>query len=93
MDNKLYIVRGTGSNSDYFIGLATGTVEDITAYYDDKKGYGLRIDQANITNVPDGYAVKRDALIAEKRQLEKRIQTIEAMIKHPDSFNVQPKLG
>ena len=58
------------------LGYATGTIEDIEAYFNDRMGYGLVITPLTPVDIPVGFAVKQKALLIRKEQLEEEFRKI-----------------
>ena len=58
------------------LGYATGDVEDIRIYYDDRKYYNLYVDEISVLNVKPESVSERKRLLQEKASLEKRLETI-----------------
>ena len=70
----LYAVYGTDVDRNYLLGFADGKQEDVEAYYNARKGYGLVLDPIEFTVIPVGYKAKKETL-------DKEIKKYEAMIK------------
>lgn len=79
--DKLYIVFATHTDRDIFVGFATGEVEDIEAYFDDRKAYGLRIEEAKPIKVEAGYAKRKNELAMKKAFLEAELRTLNNKMK------------
>lgn len=79
-DPNLYIVYAENTDSRTFLGLATGNSEDIKAYYDSRKSYGLILEPAKIVEVYKGYADQRKQLLEERGALQARINAIDIAI-------------
>ena len=77
----IYAVHATTLDHPLFLGYATGKIEDIKAYYDDRKQYGLEVTAVKPLHIPEGYAHKREGLLGRKAQLEKELKDIERQIK------------
>ena len=77
----IYTVYAKHLDRDQFLGLATGDVKDIESYFDEKKGYGLYIKEAKITEVPAQYSKRKSELLLKKRTLEIQLQQLELEIR------------
>lgn len=66
---------------NYLLGYAIGAVEDIKAYYDDKKAYGLVLEPVNFKRIPKGYAADRKALVQKRDNLQKQLDELDKEIK------------
>lgn len=76
-----YAVYAKGTDRDQLLGFATGQQEDIAAYFDDRKGYGIYCNAIKPVNIPSGYAIQRAKLIAQRQELERQIREIDSSIK------------
>jgi len=76
----LYAVYANQLDREQFLGVATGVVKDIEAYYDQKKSYGLRVEPLKIVEIPEGYAGKYEKLIKERVVLEERLKQLNKEI-------------
>lgn len=62
------------------LGYATGNEAAIKRYYDDKKGYGLRISMLKVVNITDKEADERAKLIQEQKDLQVRLSRIKLLL-------------
>lgn len=74
---QIYAVTAKHAQGPVFIGLAQGELEDIKAYFDNQKGYGLEISPANPINVECGFAKKREQLLIRENQLRAELEQIQ----------------
>lgn len=72
----IYAVTAKHTQGPVFIGLAQGELEDIKAYFDSEKGYGLEVLPAKVINVESGFAEKRKQLLIRQEQLEIELEQI-----------------
>ena len=80
----IYKIRTEGDcegRSISTIGYATGDVEDIRIYYEDRKYYNLYVDKISVLNVKPESISERKRLLQEKASLEKRLGDIRDLIK------------
>ncbi len=57
---EVYAVYAKNIDRNIFLGYCTSeSKEDIEAYYDDKKCYGLMIEQVRPVKIPAGFATKK----------------------------------
>lgn len=63
------------------LGYATGDVEDIRIYYDDRKYYNLYVDEISVFNVKPESVSEIKMLLQEKASLEKRLADIQDLTK------------
>lgn len=83
LENKIYAVYGDNGSSRYLLGYATGLTKDIAAFFDDKKGYGLLIEEVQPIHIPSGYKLKLETLKLQKKALELELEEINKQIKNP----------
>jgi len=58
------------------LGYAIGHTEDIHAYYDDLKAYGLKLEPVDPVIIPTGYAAKRAVLVKRRDELEAELKEL-----------------
>jgi hypothetical protein len=78
------IVAVSGTQSDgppYLLGYAIGAENDIRAFFDDNKGYGLKLSEVKATHIPAGYANTRAKLLQEKAEIEAQLEAINKQLK------------
>ncbi len=80
MDKPIYIIHGDSGSNRYFLGHATGDLEDIKAYYDSRKGYQLTIEEIKPIHIPKEYANVMAKLVSRKTELELQIKEINNTI-------------
>lgn len=66
--------------STRILGYAAGTETDIRNFYEDKKAYTLIIESITILNITSESVNEKKELIAEKKKLEARLQTIKNIL-------------
>lgn len=66
----------------YFLGIASGSHDDICLYFDKQKAYGLEFSKVKIVQVPSGYAKKKKALLEELENLEKKKRSLLEQIEN-----------
>ena len=79
----IYVVRTEGdceAKSMREIGYATGDPADILAFYDDQKMYGIDLEEIKVVKVDPQAVNDRRALLEEKLEIKKRLQTIEGVL-------------
>jgi hypothetical protein len=81
MDTTLFLVWANDSDRRRFLGLCTGHSNDIEAYYEDKKGYGLDIESVVPTVITAGYGKRKKELIVQKQELERQLKELDNRIK------------
>lgn len=79
---QIYAVTAQYSQGPVFIGLAQGELEDIKAYFDNQKGYGLEVLPAKIINVDGGFAKKREQLLIKANQLRAELEQIQRELRN-----------
>ncbi len=65
---------------NHLLGHAVGNHEDIAAYFEDEKGYGLEMNVVIAKKIPEGYAMKKRALQDLKESLESELEAINKKI-------------
>lgn len=80
-DEQIYAVTAKYTAGPYFLGLATGSQEDICAYFESQKGYGLDVSPVKCINVESGFAEKRRQLLTKQAQLKLELEQIEQELK------------
>ena len=81
---KIYVVttegdcEGRGTST---LGYCTGNLDDIRAYYDDRKTYALRVEEIEVVHITSDSTMKRKALIKKKQELEEELDRIKNSIK------------
>lgn len=65
------------------LGYAMGDHDDIAAYFESRKAYGLKMEEVVPILIPKGYASKREGLVEQKEALEAGLARTEAQIKSP----------
>lgn len=81
---KIYKIRTEGDvegKTVQTIGYATGDIEDIRMYYDDRKYYNLDVEEISVVHVKPESVSKRKKLMQEKASLEKRLEEIQDLTK------------
>ena len=81
---KIYKIRTEGDvegKTVQTIGYATGDIEDIRMYYDDRKYYNLDVEEINVIHVKLESVSKRKKLLRGKASLEKRLEEIQDLTK------------
>ncbi|MEA3513918.1 MAG: hypothetical protein U9R34_00400, partial [Nanoarchaeota archaeon] len=76
---KIYTISTEGDcegKSTSILGYATGDIEDIRLYYNDRKNYNLYVDEISVLNVKPESIIERTRLLQEKTSLEKRLEDI-----------------
>lgn len=81
MPEQIYAVYANHEDRRLFLGLAVGNVQDIQAFYDERKAYGLDLERANIQYIPQGFASRKAALMGKKRELQQQLIELEAELK------------
>ena len=76
----LYTAHASTLHGPDFLGVATGTIEDIEAYFSDQSQYGLTVTPAQVVNVPEGYAQERRYLVQELADLQSRVDKLNAKL-------------
>lgn len=76
----IYAVSATQLDRDQLLGYAIGRTEDIAAYYDSRKGYGLRIEPIKPLRIPDGHARRMAELVKKREAAEKALRQINREI-------------
>lgn len=80
----IYIVWAkSSSNQDTFVGHATGDPEDIKAFFDDRKEYGLYLQAVKIVDVGAGYAYKRHRITEQAANLRETADKLEKELSNP----------
>lgn len=54
--------------------------EDVQAYYEDKKAYGLEIETIEPVRIPAGFAAEKSELIRQRDALKKQLQELESRL-------------
>ena len=54
--------------------------EDIEAYYEDKKAYGIEVEAVRPVRIPKGYADRKALLVKERESLQKQIAELDRRI-------------
>ena len=81
MSKTIYAVYANVPDRRYLLGFAIGQVDDICAYYDDKKAYGLDLEKVDPLVIPAGFAVKRKGLLAQRDQLQAQLDKLNKELK------------
>jgi len=81
ISGPIYAVYAIHTDRNYLLGYATGKVEDIRAYFDDQKVYGLEIKVVKWVHVPANYAEDKSALVAKRNALQKQVDELDRQIK------------
>lgn len=77
----IYAVYAKHTDQNYLLGHAIGEVEDIEAYFDDRKAYGLVLEQVDPVSLRSGYAEKRAELLRQRDELERAMNQIDAELR------------
>lgn len=84
-DNKLVHIAYSSDCQGYrrVLGHVTAEChEDVVAYFAEDAGYGLHIEPIRITAIPEGYAVRKNELLRERAELQKKLKEIEDKLKN-----------
>lgn len=54
--------------------------EDIEAYYEEKKAYGLEVEHVRPVRIPKGYAEQKSTLVKQREALQKQIDELDRQI-------------
>lgn len=63
-------------NRNQLLDFAVGEEEDIKAYFDDRKAYGLELKPVDPLIIPTGYCAERNELLLEKVKIERRLAAL-----------------
>lgn len=73
----IYDVRGTGVDRDYHLAYVTcDNIQDIHTLFDEKKGYGLKIEPIKVLHINADKAEEIRKLKADKIKAERRLNEI-----------------
>lgn len=73
----MYEVYAKYDDRNNFLGIAEGESEDITAFFDRKKCYGIILKEIKIIKVPKGTAKKVEEIKKRQRELEEEQAKLE----------------
>lgn len=80
---KIYRVTTEGDcegRSIKTLGYATGTVQDIITFFDDKREYSINCDEIVVVHITNESLQKKKALMREKKDIEERLKYINSII-------------
>lgn len=72
----IYAVYAIHENRNQLLDFAVGEEEDIKAYFDDRKAYGLELKPVDPLIIPTGYCAERNELLLEKVKIERRLAAL-----------------
>jgi hypothetical protein len=76
----IYLVRAIHVDRDIQLGVVEGDIEDIKAYFDDRKAYGLKITEyvpPTVIQIPKGYAAIKKELELRQTQLDNEVKELD----------------
>jgi hypothetical protein len=81
-ERPIYAVYATHVDRNYLLGYCISDErQDINAYYDEEKGYGLEVERVAPIVIPSGYAVQKKELVRQREVLKKQLEEIDRKIK------------
>lgn len=78
---EIYHVQADEGDRCITLGYATGRIEDIKQYYDDRKIYGLHITPINVVHIDSNSAKERANLIEEQKRIQSRLNEINSQLR------------
>jgi hypothetical protein len=77
----IFAVFADHNERNMLLGYATGKQHDIESFFDDRKCYGLIIEEVKPVDVPSGYKAHRDNIIAKRDRLQAELDELNARLK------------
>ena len=74
-------VYATQPERQQLLGFAAGDLQDIQAFFDDRKAYGLEIRRLQYIRVPTGFAQRKKELERRKTELLQELEEIKSELK------------
>lgn len=84
MDNTIYLVTTEGDvegKTTKTLGYCTGNPEDIKDYYNDKKGYEIKVTPITTLHITLQMVVARQIDLNTKRKLEAELESVTNRLK------------
>jgi hypothetical protein len=79
-NKQIWAVYAEHEDRRMLLDFACGEIEDIASYFDDQKAYGLNLEPVNPIIIEPGYRAKRNELLFEKAQIERRLRTLDGKL-------------
>lgn len=81
-DDIIYAVFATHLDRESPLGYVINSkLEDVEAYFNERKGYGLTFREVWPMQIPRGFAKNKQELLDKKLKLEREIKILEEKIK------------
>jgi len=80
----IYQVSAKQTDRDVNLGFFTGKTHDIASYCDDRKGYGLVIEEVRPTAIKSGYKAHKDNIVAKRDRLQAELDALNARLESGD---------
>lgn len=77
----MYAVYANHENHRNFLGIASGDMQDIEAFYESRKAYGLDIEPIQVNHIPAGFAVEKAALKERRRVVAEQLAALDGQLK------------
>lgn len=79
----MYAVYANHIDRKVLLGIASGDPEDIKAFYDNQKAYGLDLylERLQPNPIPPGYAALKDTLLAKRRLIAAQLADLDEQLK------------
>ena len=80
-EHQIYAVFASHLERNVLLGYCYAQfLSDIEAYYEDRKAYGIAVEQVNPIQIPHGYATRKAALVAERDELNRKLKDLDREI-------------
>lgn len=78
MSEQVYAVYAKHVDRNILLGFCiSDTYDDIEAYYEEKKAYGLEIEPVHPVRIPAKFAIRKKELVKRRLELEKQLKELE----------------
>jgi hypothetical protein len=84
-DNKLVHIAYSSDCQGYrrVLGHVTAEChEDVVAYFAEDAGYDVHVEPILITKIPEGCAARKNELLRERAELQKKLKEVEDKLKN-----------
>lgn len=76
-----YVVYAKHTDRDILLGIATGTIEDIEAFYYSQRGEeGIKIEPLRLQHIPSGLAAVKNTLLANRNVIKQQLADLDKQI-------------
>lgn len=86
-DRPIYAVYSVHEDRNILLDFACGNKEDIEAYFDERKAYGLEFVLVDPIVIEPGFSSKKSHLLRKKKELENQLKALSRDIEQLRASN------